>query len=69
MLDEMHTCTNAMHFVPGLVGPVNSLTKLAKSYIKKILQVARDNSKVYLSCARATILRYKTEIHLASQGL
>jgi hypothetical protein len=69
MLDEMHTCTNVMHFVPGLVGPANSLAKLAKSYIKKILKVAKDNSQVYLSCARATILRYKTDIHLASQGL
>lgn len=69
MIDEMHICTNAMHFVPHPVGPGNALSQLAKFYVKKLLAVARDNSKVYLTCAKATILRYKTEVNMAAQGL
>lgn len=69
IIDEMRVCTDAMHFVPHPIGPGSALSQLAKSYIKKILAVARDNSKVYLTCSRATILRYKTEVHLASLGM
>ena len=69
MLDEMHNCTATMHFVPHPVGPGNAVSQLAKSYLKKLLSVARSNSKVYLVCARATILGYKTQVHMAAEGL
>jgi hypothetical protein len=69
MVDEMHVCTSAMHFVPRPLGPSGALSQLAKSYVKTLLSAVKDNSKVYLSCARTTILSYKTEVFLASQGL
>ena len=69
MIDEMHKCTGVMHFVPHPIGPAGGLAALAKSYIKKALKLIKDNSQVYLTCALATILRYKTKIHLASEGL
>jgi hypothetical protein len=69
IIDEIHNCTATMHFVPHPVGPGNAISQLTKSYVKKLLAVARDNSKVYLSCARSTILRYKTDVHMAAEGL
>lgn len=69
MIDEMHRCTGIMHFVPQPIGPANALSALAKSYIKKALKMVKDDSQVYLVCARATILKYKKDIYLASLGL
>jgi hypothetical protein len=34
MVDEMHVCTSAMHFVPRPLGRSGTLSQLAKSYVK-----------------------------------
>jgi hypothetical protein len=69
MVDEMHSCTSAMHFVPMPLTLGNQVVQLGKGYLKKILNVLKDNSQVYLTCARTTILAYKTEVGLAAMGL
>lgn len=69
MLREIDRCTAVMHFVPQPTTYGNPLSQLSKDYIKKILGVLRNNSQVYLSCARATILGYKSEVAMAAMGL
>lgn len=69
MIDEMHTCTGVMHFVPQPVGPANALSSLAKSYIKTALKMVKNDLQVYRTCAVSTTLNYKTKVHMASLGL
>jgi hypothetical protein len=69
MVGEIQSCTAAMHLVPTPMTFGNQYSQLAQGYLKKILGILRDNSEVYLSCARATILGYKTEVALAAMGL
>ncbi|WP_349970508.1 hypothetical protein [Pseudomonas caspiana] len=69
MVGEIQSCTSVMHLVPTPMTFGNQYTQLAKGYLTKILGVLRDNSQVYLSCARATILGYKTEVAIAAMGL
>jgi len=69
MLKEIDRCTAIMNFVPQPLAYGSSVSQLGKDYIKKVLGVLRDNSQVYLSCARATILGYKSEVAMAAMGL
>lgn len=69
MVGEIQSCTAAMHLVPMSMTFGNKYTQLAKGYLTKMLGILRDNSEVYLSCARATILGYKTEVTMAAMGL
>jgi hypothetical protein len=66
MLDEMHHCTAVMHFVPMPPNFGSRLSQMARGYVKQVLGALKESSDVYLSCAKVTILAYKTEVILAS---
>lgn len=69
MLDEMHSCTAAMRLVPTPTTFGGQLGQIAKGYVKNMISALRKHSDVYMSCSKATVLKYKSALILASLGL
>jgi len=67
LLEDIHSCSAALKWVPRPTGGPASITWLAKNLTQSVIDRFKD-SQTFL-CARARILQYQTPLRLASLGI